>query len=156
MISFFSCQKKIDNPNKKFIKTWYDTEYIVPGRTTLEINSDCTFNYNAAGCQWRCFSKGNWKVVGNTIELNSTTIDSCYNMFPFAECIKFGTYNTKKIPTTVPNCSPKTDIEFTIFSKEIFYLKSDSLVYKRKVNSNCTDSIKLVFSHTEKIKRKPN
>jgi hypothetical protein len=149
LFGFQSCKKKAD---ERFTKTWYDTEYIIPGRTTLEIKSNFTFSYRAAGCQWRCFSRGNWKVIGDTIELNSVVSDTCYNMFPFAECVKFGAYANKKIPTTVPNCTAETGEEFTLFRKDKFYLKKDSLVYIEKPNQDCP-SIEIKFAKTEKIRK---
>lgn len=150
IFAFQSCKKKAD---ERFVRTWHDTEYIIPGHSTLNINSNFTFNYKAAGCQWRCFSKGKWNVIGDTIELNSIVSDTCYNMFPFAECLKFGAYVNKKTPTTIRNCTAENDMEFTIFNREKFYLKNDSLVYIQKTNSNCTDSIKIVFAKTEKIRK---
>ena len=150
-ISFFqSCEKKAD---ERFVRTWHDTEYIIPGHSTLKINSNFTFNYKARGCQWQCFSKGKWNVIGDTLELNSILSDTCYNMFPFAECIKFGDYENKKIRTTIKNCTAEDDREFTIFEKEKFYLKNDSLIYIKKTNSNCTDSIRIIFAKTEKIRK---
>ena len=121
-------------------------------KTTLKINSDFTFNYNSQGCQWKTISKGKWKVIGDTIELNSTNIVTCYNMFPFAECIKFKEYENKKILTTIPNCSSESETDFSIFNKEKFFLKNDSLIYIKKSNSLCPNSFKIVFSKTEKKK----
>ncbi len=89
IFAFQSCEKKAD---ERFVRTWHDTEYIIPGHATFKINSNFTFSYQAAGCQWRCLSKGKWNVIGDTIELNSVASDTCYNMFPFAECIKPGSY----------------------------------------------------------------
>ena len=148
-ISFFqSCKKKAD---EKFVRTWHDTEYIILGKTTLKINPDFTFNYSASGCMWRCFSKGKWNVNKDTLELNSTSIDTCYNMFPFADCPKFG--KNKKIITTVANCTAETETAFIIFKREKFYLKNDSLVYMQNKKSNCPP-IQMKFAKTEKIEKK--
>ena len=89
LVSLISCKKSESSLNK-FGGTWYDTEYIIPNRSTLKINTDGTFKYASAGCDWRVVSKGNWKRFGDTIELNSTGSDSCYIMFPFVECISYG------------------------------------------------------------------
>lgn len=145
-----SCEKKAD---ERFTKTWYDTEYKIPEKSTLKIKSDFTFRYNARGCDWHTISKGKWKVIGDTIELNSISIDTCYNVFPFAECLKFGENNNRKIRTTILNCNAESGKVYTIFNKEKFYLKNDSLVYRQKANSNCTESLKIVFAKTEKIKK---
>lgn len=150
ILNFCSCKKAED---LRFTKTWYDTEYIIPGKTYLIINKNFTFNYNSSGCQWETFSRGKWKIIGDTIELHSTKIDTCYNIFPFAHCIKFVEYNNKKIETTIPNCNVKSDKDYTLFKKEKFYLKNDSLVYKQKRNSNCPDSLKIIFAKTEKKKK---
>jgi hypothetical protein len=150
IFAFQACEKKADN---RFTKTWYDTEYRTPGRTTMQVNKDSTFNYRAAGCMWRSISKGNWKVFGDTIELNSTSIDTCYNMFPFADCPKYGTYYEKKILSTIPNCIAESETDYIIFKKEKFYLKNDSLIYVRKANSNCPTSLSIVFAKTEKKKK---
>lgn len=145
--TFQACEKKAD---ERFAKNWYDTEYIIPGKKILTINSDFTFKYNARGCEWHSISKGKWSVRGDTIELNSTRIDTCYHMFPFAECITFGAYSNKKIPTTIPNCTAESGTDYTFFNKEKFYIQNDSLVYKLKANSNCSDALKIVFAKTEK------
>ena len=89
IIFLISC-KKSEIPVNKFIRTWYDTEYIVPGKSSIIIKKDGYFYYRSAGCDWRVKSKGHWKIIGNSIELNSTTSDTCYRMFPFVECISFG------------------------------------------------------------------
>lgn len=151
LVSLISCKKSESSLNK-FGGTWYDTEYIIPNRSTLKINTDGTFKYASAGCDWRVISKGNWKRFGDTIELNSTSSDTCYRMFPFVECISYGEYDRKDI-LTIPNCEPTNNKSFAIFTKEKFYLKNDSLVYKLKQNSGCPDTLKIIFAKTEKISR---
>ncbi|MGE8342817.1 MAG: hypothetical protein ACN6OI_17450 [Flavobacterium sp.] len=134
-IGLLSCEKK-EIPKNKFVGTWYDTEYIVPGSHLLKINKDSTFSYKGAGCDWRVISKGKWKLVGDSIELNSTSSDTCYRMFPYTRCIKFGE-TRRKDTLTIPNCNTSQNADFLIFSKERFYLKNDSLVYEFKASSNC-------------------
>mgnify|MGYP003574913437 CR=1 FL=1 len=151
IIFLISC-KKSEIPVNKFIRTWYDTEYIVPGKSSIIIKKDGYFYYRSAGCDWRVKSKGHWKIIGNSIELNSTTSDTCYRMFPFVECISFGKYKGKDL-LTIPNCHPNDDASFAIFNKEIFYIKNDSLVYKLKASSNCPDTLKIAYAKTQKIKR---
>lgn len=91
-------------------------------------------------------------MIGDSIELNSTTSDTCYRMFPFVECIPFGKYKGKNL-LTIPNCNPKDDASFAIFNKEIFYIKNDSLVYKLKASSNCSDTLKIAYARTQKIRK---
>ena len=150
-VSLISCKKLESLPNK-FVGSWYDTEYIIPNKSTLKINKDSTFKYESAGCDWRVISKGNWKIVGDLIELNSTSSDTCYRMFPFVECIPFGKYDRKDI-LTIPNCEPTNNKSFAILAKEKFYIKNDLLVYKLKPSSSCPDTLKIIFAKTEKIRR---
>jgi hypothetical protein len=150
-VCLISCKKPESLPNK-FAGTWYDTEYIVPGRSSFKINKDSSFSYRSAGCDWRVLSKGKWKIIGDSLELNSTSSDTCYRMFPFVECIPFGKYKGKDL-LTIPNCNPKDDASFAIFNKEIFYIKNDSLVYKLKASSNCPDTLKIAYAKTQKIRK---
>ena len=151
IICLISC-KKSEIPVSKFVGTWYDTEYIVPGKSSIIIKKDSSFYYKSAGCDWRVKSKGYWKIIGDSLELNSTTSDTCYRMFPFVECIPFGKYKGKDL-LTIPNCHPKDYASFAIFNKEIFYIKNDSLIYKLKASSSCPDTLKIVYARTQKIRK---
>lgn len=151
LISFISC-KKPEKPINKFAGTWYDTEYIIPGKSSIKINADSSFSYRSRGCDWGSVSKGKWKMVGDSIELNSTSSDTCYKMFPFVYCFPFGKNNRKDI-LTIPNCIPDENAFFAIFTKEKFYIKNDSLVYKLKAGSNCPDTLKIVFARSKKIRK---
>ncbi|KQO28405.1 hypothetical protein ASF10_23020 [Flavobacterium sp. Leaf82] len=151
LIFLISCKKSEVRVNK-FIGTWHDTEYIVPGKSSIRINTDSSFYYKSRGCQGGSVSNGKWKIIGDSIELNSTTSDSCYKMFPFILCIPFRE-NIKKDVRTIPNCNPDNDTFFAIFSKEVFYMKNDSLIYKLKKNSKCPDTLKIVFAKTQKIRK---
>ncbi|KOP37445.1 MULTISPECIES: hypothetical protein [unclassified Flavobacterium] len=148
---FISC-KKHDNLPNKFLGTWHDTEYIVPGKSSIKINTDSTFYYRSAGCDWRVFSKGKWRMIGDTIELNSTKIDTCYVAFPFADCIFFERQDKKPL-LTIPNCEPDETKSFCLFTKEKFYIKNDSLVYRFKASSKCLDTLKIVFAKTQKLRK---
>ncbi|PWB24083.1 hypothetical protein DCO46_12720 [Flavobacterium sp. HTF] len=77
-----SCTKKPVLANK-FVGNWYDTEYIVPVKAILKIKKDSSFTYKSAGCDWRVFSKGKWKMIGDSIELTSINSDTCYRIMPF-------------------------------------------------------------------------
>jgi hypothetical protein len=150
-VSLISCRKS-DNVHNKFVGIWYDTEYIIPSRSTLKINIDSTFNYQGAGCQWRLTSHGKWKIIDDFIELNSIKTDTCYRMFPFVDCNPFDT-RKRKVVLTISDCNPKDNTDFLIFAKERFYIKNDSLVYKLKSNSLCPDTLKIIFAKTQKIKK---
>ena len=151
IISLISCRKS-ETPVSKFVGSWHDTEYIVPGKSSIIIKKDSSFYYRSAGCDWRVKSKGNWKIIGDSIELSSTTSDTCYRMFPFVECIPFEKYKGKDL-LTIPNCNPKSNGSFAIFNKEIFYIKNDSLIYKLKANSNCPETLTIVYARTQKIRK---
>lgn len=150
-ICLISCKKVEILPNK-FIGTWYDTEYIVPGKSSIKVNADSSFYYVSAGCDWRVFSKGKWRMVGDTIELSSTKIDTCYVVFPFVDCTFFERHN-KSPMLTIPNCEPDQTKSFCLFKKEKFYFKNDSLVYRLKINSKCSDTLKISFAKTQKIRK---
>lgn len=148
-ILFLSCNNQGGKSNK-FIGSWYDTDYIIPSNANIKINSNNTFNYKSRGCQWSVISKGEWKINGDSIELNSIRIDTCYSMYPFIECLTFGENLNKNAQKTIPNCVIKSDTHFAVFSKEIFYLKNDSLVYKLKVSSNCPNKMKIIYAKAQR------
>ncbi|MCR4033768.1 hypothetical protein [Flavobacterium panacis] len=159
LICLISCKKnesknKSEEPLNKFLGVWNDTEYIIPNETKLKINSDNTFVYTAAGCDWRVFSRGNWKTKGDSVELTSIKIDTCYIAFPFIDC-GFYERKDKKRMVTVPNCEPDTGGSFCVFTKEVFYIKNDSLIYKIK-DSKCSDSLRIEFAKTPKIRKHRN
>jgi hypothetical protein len=150
-ICLISC-KKSEIPVNKFIGTWYDTEYVIPNLSIFKINPDSTFLYTSGACTWQGFSKGKWKMIGDSIELNSVNSDTCYEMVPFMDCIRFenpGDETARKIT----NCKVRGKADFLIFSHEKFYIKNDSLVYKLKPSSKCPDTLKIVFARTEKIRK---
>jgi hypothetical protein len=151
ILYLISC-KKAEIPVNKFVRVWYDTQRIVPGKSSIKINKDSTFRYENAGCDWNVISKGKWKIIGDSIELNSTSIDTCYKMFPFIECIRFGKYD-RKDTLTILNCEPVSDKSFAILNREKFYIKNDSLIYKLNRSSNCPDTLKIVFAKTQKLKK---
>lgn len=144
-----SCQKKEISENK-FVGVWYDTEYVVPSLTIIKIKTDSTFTCTSGACTWQGFSQGKWKIVGDSIELNSVKSDTCYRMLPFVHCDPF---EVIKDSLTVFNCNPKRHADFLIFEKERFYIKNDSLVYKIKRSSKCPDSLKITFAKTQKIRK---
>lgn len=149
LLGFISCQKK-EIPENKFIGTWYDTEYVVPSLTVIKIKADSTFSCSSGACTWQGFSRGKWKIIGDSIELNSIKSDTCYRMLPFVHCNPF---EKRKDTVTISNCTSKENSDFLIFEKERFYIKNDSLVYKLKPSSQCPDTLKIVFAKTKKIRK---
>ena len=153
LLCLVSC-KKAETPVNKFVGFWYDTEYIVPGKSSIRINADSTFDYRGAGCDWTVFSKGKWRIIGDSIELSSIKIDTCYIISPFVDCTFFDRKGKASLPLlTMPNCEPDQGKSFCLFTKEIFYIKNDSLFYKIKPESKCFDTLKIMFAKTKKIRR---
>ena len=149
-IGLVSC-KKAEIPVSKFVGIWYDTEYVIPTLSKLKINADSNFSYTSGACTWRGFSKGKWKMIGDSIELNSIKSDTCYRMFPFINCAPFD--NGKEGLVTIPNCTSKEKSNFLIFSSEKFYIKNDSLILKIKSVSKCPDNLKVIFAKAQKIRK---
>lgn len=148
-ICLISCQKKEIQENK-FIGTWYDTEYVVPSLTIMKIKADSTFSCTMGACTWQGFSQGKWKIIGDSIELNSIKSDTCYRTLAFVHCDPF---EKRKDSLTISNCNPNERADFLIFEKERFYIKNDSLVYKLKRSSKCPNTLKIVFTRTQKIRK---
>jgi hypothetical protein len=146
---FISCKNE-NQKSEKFIGKWNDTEYIIPSKSFIEIKPNHTFYYRSYGCEWRSISKGSWKFYNDTIELTSGKIDTCYNSLPFMMCLKFG-YNVK-MTKTISNCNPKSDTDFSLFQKECFYLKNDTLIYINNKKLSCLDSVKIAYAKTLKVK----
>jgi hypothetical protein len=150
MTCLISCKKE-EVPVNKFVGIWHDTQYIVPGSSSIKINKDSTFVYTSAACTWQGFSRGKWKMTGDSIELNSSKIDSCYSIFPFLNCNFF---NESKIPQmTIANCEADNNQSFVLILKEKFYIKNDSLVLKIKSSSKCPATLKIVFARTQKVRK---
>jgi hypothetical protein len=145
-----SCEKKEIQENK-FIGTWYDTEYVVPNLTIIKIKTDSTFSCTSGACAWQGFSYGKWKMIGDSLELNSVKIDTCYDVSTFIDC-HFFDKNSEPI-MTIPGCKPDTPGSYIFFDKEKFYIKNDSLVYKLKSSSGCPDTLKIAFAKTQKTRK---
>ncbi|TPG33878.1 hypothetical protein [Flavobacterium pectinovorum] len=150
LIFSISCKKTESTP-KNFVGTWYDTGFKAENKTTLKILDNNTFLYNGGSSDWTGFSNGSWKIIGDTIELSSTKMEDCYNVSPFSDCNSSDGKN--KVTTTIPGCTPDIDVSFVVLNKEKFYMRNDSLIHKSKVNSKCTDKLKISFARTPKSKK---
>ena len=143
IFAFNSCKKKeIDSIiQDKIIGNWkiknneYDKEY-------LEINSDNTFYYKGVGHLNESFAKGRWKVVNDSLVLNSITPKECLYV------VNFGTYCEhanivieEKINTTFDDCEPQTISKlYKAFNDTRFILKKDTMFYV-EVNKNCSNKL---------------
>ncbi|MFH6998903.1 hypothetical protein ACHRVZ_13275 [Flavobacterium sp. FlaQc-57] len=147
LVFSISC-KKTESLPKNFTGAWYDTGYEAQNKTTLMILPDNTFLYNGGSSSWTGFSNGTWKMIGDTIELSSAKMEDCYNVLPFSDCSSSD--KNSKILTTIPGCVPDMDMSFVAIDKEKFYIKNDSLIYKRKTGSKCLNALKITFARTPK------
>lgn len=150
LIFSISCKKTESTP-KNFVGTWYDTGFKAGNKTTLKILDNNTFLYNGGSSDWTGFSNGSWKMIGDTIELSSAKMEECYNVSPFSDCDFSNEKN--KVLTTIPGCVPDMDMSYVIIDKEQFYIKNDSLIYKRKKFAKCPNRFKISFAKTPKTKK---
>jgi hypothetical protein len=150
ILIFSSCKKR--NETNPFIRTWYDTEQIIPIEETLSIRSDSTFIFNSLACQGGAKSSGKWKISGDSLILNSNTPKGCFIISEFVVCLYPG--ENKEIRTTIKGCEPNQNFLYSEFKNEIFYIKNDSLFHRPNKDWNCPDSLQIVFSKTKKVKVK--
>ena len=110
LVSFLSCKNSEEKINieDKFIREWQSKKIVIPGKSFLKINPNYPFEYKSAGCQWRCNSFGNWKVINDTLILNSIPSKECQILDGFGEIIrplkKGEVYEPK---TTLKGCQPE-------------------------------------------------
>ena len=142
-----SCKKEekkiIVDKDFKFIKEWQSKKIIIPGNSFIKIKPDHTFEYDAAGCQWRCNSFGKWKVINDTLILNSIPSKECQILSNFGEMIKplkkGEVYEPK---TTIKNCKPEErNGMYENFINDKFYIKNDTLEYVTKLKLPFNDRI---------------
>jgi len=150
LIFSISCKKTESSP-KNFVGTWYDTGFKAENKTIIKILDNNTFLYNGGNSNWTGFSNGTWEIIGDTIELSSSKMEECYNVSTFSDCDVSNEKN--KITTTIPGCIPEIDVSYVIITKEKFYIKNDSLIYKSKTSSKCLDKLKISFAKTPKTKK---
>jgi hypothetical protein len=129
IICFFSglsaCRKETQNvilPNP-FERKWYS----INGH--LQIDSTNTFEYIRYACMSQTISKGTWKIVNDTLILNSFAPKGCY----FIEDFKIEP--PKDTLNMIPNVKTEKDCEantgYVIFKNEKFYIKDTLLMSKK-------------------------
>lgn len=110
----------------KFEYKWYSLD------GNLTIKNDKTFEFNRFTCISQSISKGYWKILNDTLILNSYDPKDCY----FKEDFIIFPPNTKKhYPRkTIKNCKP--NIGYVKFKNEKFHIKDSILIY---INSSIKD-----------------
>ena len=74
LVTLFSCKKKEEvkiNISEKFIREWESVKTIIPHKDYLLIKSNQTFEFHGRACTSFYESFGKWKVVNDTLILNS-------------------------------------------------------------------------------------
>mgnify|MGYP003613207905 CR=1 FL=1 len=137
---FFSCE----NNEEKFVKEWQSKKMIIPHTSHLKIKSDHTFEYTDSGCQWIGNSFGNWKVLNDTLILNSVPSKKCQYVIGYGNNFKMskiidGKFIAKK---TFTNCIPINQAgEYVTFTNDKFYIKNDTLEYVTNIKFQFNDRI---------------
>jgi len=140
LILFSSCKKERVEKKSVFIKTWYDTERVVPYTATLIINKDHTFKFTGGACTARFYSNGKWIEKKDTLILNSGFPKECLNLREFGRmCYSNEEIENIRFLKTKAGCEVKNDDEFENFRDAKFYLRNDSLIFKKDKKENCTE-----------------
>lgn len=149
-----SCEKalpkKIEDP--KFAKVWYDTCHGMPFSSKLKIGVNKKFEYYSRSCQGGTRSNGYWKIVNDTIILNSIKPKGCLFQYPFG--VVCDIYNEPEIVgnTTIKNCDPDgRKAIYEIFENEKFFIRNDTLIHLEKWNVACPQ-YRIAFSSKEKVR----
>ena len=146
-----SCNKPnkiIDLHRKKIIGIWKldlkkDSLNIITAKLNLLENN--TFKYSGKyESEIALFSEGKWKIVSDTLFLNTENINKCYYLWNgiSTQCENFDNSKTENgivvkqnivEHTTIKNCLPKSrNIYYSKFTDEKFLIKNDLLIYVPK------------------------
>lgn len=145
LVLFLYCKNSDEKINieNKFIHEWQSKKTVIPGKSFIKIYPNYTFEYKSAGCQWRTNSFGNWKVINDTLILNSIPSKECQILDGFGEIVlplkKGEVYKPK---TTLKGCQPEQwENVYVEFVNEKFYIKSDTLEYVTNIKMPFNDRI---------------
>lgn len=155
LLLFIRCKKeKIKSEiNSVFVKDWYDTEMIVPFKAILKINKDSTFQYNGGACTSSFESNGTWRIKNDTIILNSSKSKKCLTMIEFGPfCINKKDLSNHTINKTLKDCNPSGEGMYENFINEKFYIRNDSLIYKKEEKDKCSE-FEIKFAKNKKIRK---
>jgi len=146
LITFFSCKKREElkiNTNEKFIQEWESVKTIIPHKDYLLIKSNQTFEFHGGACTSFYESFGKWKVVNDTLILNSNKSKKCQYVNGFGDNFEVPKEDEIFEPkTTITNCKPKNEDSYVNFINDKFFIKNDSLIYvtKKKLPFNITNN----------------
>lgn len=150
LISIFliSCKKEDKKQESIFVRTWYDTEMVIPYMASLEINKDHTFKFTGGACTASFHSYGNWIEKNDTLILNSILPKECFQINEFGKmCYSKEEIEKIRFTKTIADCEPKNDNSFENFKDEKFYLRNDSLVLKKDKKEKCTEKEIVFFKY---------
>lgn len=129
---FLSCTNKKDiiAMESKFIHTWESKKAIIPHMDNLTIKPDHTFEFYGGACMSNYNSAGKWKVVNDTLILNSIPSKECQGLSGFGNNLEDPTKKGFVRKFTFKNCQPdESNGEYINFINDKFYIKSDTLEY---------------------------
>jgi len=145
IIIFMSCKNHEDESISKneFVKEWQSRKSIVPHRAYLKIKPDNTFEYKSSGCQWSSNSFGTWKIINDTLILNSIPSKECQYANGFGNNFKTPTKDEDyKAEITIKDCKPdERNGDYTTFTNDKFYIKNDTLEYVTNIKFPFNDRI---------------
>jgi hypothetical protein len=141
--AFTSCKKT------EYIGEWKSLKRQYPYGALLKINSDNTFTFEGGACTENFSSKGSWKIINDTLILNSTEKENSICGSEFGDnCIEVRFKSRQDSTETVVQDSDNMDYcDHIIFKSEKLYLVNDTLKHKRK-NNSC--SVKDYFMRNKK------
>jgi hypothetical protein len=154
LVSLTNCKNESQKKkiNSIFVRDWYDTEMVIPFSATLKINKDSTFQYKGGACTSSFTSNGTWRIENDTIILNSNKSKECLIIVEFGPlCPSKEDMLNHKISKTLKDCNPAGENMYENFRNEKFYIRNDSLIYKKGENEKCSE-FEIIFA-TNKKKR---
>ena len=151
LLSLLSCKKQTNIKEinlTKIIGIWKlelkkDSVNIISAKLNLLTNN--TFEYTGKyESKNSLFSQGKWKIVSDTLFINTENINKCYFLWNgiSTQCENFDESKTENgivvkqriiEPTTIENCLPKSrSIYYSNFTNEKFLIRNDFLIYVPK------------------------
>ena len=125
-----ACKKEKQNlvAPSKFQREWFS----IDGH--LKIDSNNKFEYVRFTCISESISNGTWKVVNDTLILDSFTPKGCYFFESFKIEAPKDTLKITPNPKSEKDCVPNTG--YVILKNEKFYIKDTLLISKNATYDN--------------------